>query len=450
MQYNVYDYSDESKQILENFERDLQQKIKNLLKADYNWKCVMKLSLNRREGDIGICSYSSNPSLDMVNTYDVSNKIKDFFKKQIDVIKPKISENHNLSLNLNFVTLTPEEIEKRQDTSMKKETNSSSSCSETEDVTFLAINPNYALEDVIIPDNLKNDILYSINILKYQDLIYNDWGFNRVDPVPKSVLNFYGPPGTGKTMCAHGIAQQLNKKLLALNYAEIESKYVGEAPKNLMKAFNTARQNDAVLFFDEADSFLGKRIQNVSHGAEQALNSLRSQMLMLLEQHPGVIIFATNLVSNFDSAFESRILKHLKFELPNKEARCKIIQNMIPARLPWENMMTETQLEGLSDIAEGLSGREIKNVILETMLNKVSESGANARFDSEDFKSCFVRKQEEKKKLKEEADARLKEKITNALKKQADNIPSDTHSTETTSTENVIDTTPIENNAVKE
>ncbi|MGC8140941.1 AAA family ATPase, partial [Salmonella enterica] len=82
------------------------------------------------------------------------------------------------------------------------------------------------------------------------------------------------------------------------------------APKNLQAAFDVAKNNDCVLFFDEADSFLGKRITNVVQGADQALNSLRSQMLILLEEFKGIVIFATNLVTNFDTAFESRILKH--------------------------------------------------------------------------------------------------------------------------------------------
>ena len=153
-----------------------------------------------------------------------------------------------------------------------------------------------------------------------------------MDSKPKSILNFYGPPGTGKTMCAHAISNMLNKPLLALNYSEIESKYVGDAAKNLKKAFDTARDKEAVMFFDEADSFLGKRIENVTQGSDQALNSLRSQMLILLEEHEGIVIFATNLVTNFDKAFESRILDHIKLELPNREARADIINKMLPSR----------------------------------------------------------------------------------------------------------------------
>lgn len=74
-----------------------------------------------------------------------------------------------------------------------------------------------------------------LNSIKCQDLIYNKWGFSEVESKPKSILNFFGPPGTGKTMCAHAIAKMLDKPLLALNYSEIESKYVGDAAKNLKR-----------------------------------------------------------------------------------------------------------------------------------------------------------------------------------------------------------------------
>lgn len=163
---------------------------------------------------------------------------------------------------------------------------------------------------------------------------------------------------------------------------------------------------------------MGKRIRNVTQGAEQALNSLRSQMLMLLEQHSGIIIFATNLVSNFDAAFESRILKHIKFELPNKEARIAIIDKMLPSKLPVLARFSETQLGELSEICDGFSGREIKGVILETLLDKASEFGETALFEFDDFKQRFERKREERKKLKEESQAELKAKIANAIAKK--------------------------------
>ena len=229
---------------------------------------------------------------------------------------------------------------------------------------FYATDPRYNFDQIILPPALKEEIVSALQIIEHQDLIYEQWGFKEVDPVPRTILNFYGAPGTGKTMCAHAAARYLNKKILALNYAEIESKYVGEAPKNLQRAFDTARALDCVLFFDEADSFLGKRIQNVQQGADQALNSLRSQMLILLEQHSGIVIFATNLASNFDSAFESRILKHLKFELPDQMGRAQILRKLLPNKVPTDHPFTDEELFALSASTQGLSGRELKNAVL--------------------------------------------------------------------------------------
>lgn len=280
---------------------------------------------------------------------------------------------------------------------------------------YVPIEPRYDFSQIVLSDHIKQQIEEAINIIQYKDLIYNKWGFYEVDTIPKSVLNFYGPPGTGKTMCAHAISKKLGKKLLALNYAEIESKYVGDAPKNLQRAFEIATKEDCVLFFDEADSFLGKRINNVSQGADQALNSLRSQMLILLEEHSGIVIFATNLVSNFDKAFESRILRHIKLELPIKEARMRIIQKMIPTKLPLEKPLTDEELEQLGQITDGFSGREIKNAILDTLLSKATKDKENAIFIFDDFKNSFELKRDELETLKKEIDGDKKQKILDAM-----------------------------------
>ena len=251
-----------------------------------------------------------------------------------------------------------------------------------------------------MPEETKKNIYDALNVIKHKNLIYKEWGFEEVDSRPRSVLNFYGPPGTGKTMCAHAISKSLSKPLLALNYSEIESKYVGDAPKNLKKAFDTAKEQDAVMFFDEADSFLGKRIENVSHGSDQALNSLRSQMLILLEDFEGVVLFATNLVTNFDKAFNSRILASIKLDLPNKEARAEIIKVSLPSRLPIDKPFSDEEILEISDIIEGFSGREIKNAILTMLLKKAGEcEDKEAVFTIDDLKQVMISKKEEIEKL---------------------------------------------------
>lgn len=280
---------------------------------------------------------------------------------------------------------------------------------------YTPITPKYTLDKVILSSDIKQEIQEALNVIHYKQLIYDEWGFGKIDPYPRSILNFYGPPGTGKTMTANAIAHDLGKTILAMNYAEIESKYVGEAPKNLMKAFETAKKFDSVLFFDEADSFLGRRIQNVTHGSDQALNSLRSQMLILLENFDGVVIFATNLVTNFDPAFESRILKHIKFELPNTEARKRIIEGLLPEQLPIHSPITEEELQNLAEITDEFSGREIKGAVLETLLRKATENGAEAKFCFNDFKESFEKKKASLELLKREKTAEKEKKILKAL-----------------------------------
>lgn len=349
---------------------------------------------------------SSNASQKIENSSIVANAIYSFLSSREKEFNRFIGDKLFIEVNVEF----------KQKQNVESQDNNDYGQSKNDELPYYApIKPQYDFNQIILPENVREEIREAINIINYQDLIYNTWGFNEVDSIPKSILNFYGPPGTGKTMCAHAIANQLGKKLLALNYSEIESKYVGDAPKNLQRAFEIATKEDCILFFDEADSFLGKRIQNVTQGADQALNSLRSQMLILLEEHSGIVIFATNLVSNFDTAFESRILKHIKFELPNEEARIAIIKKMIPSKLPLQLPLNDEQLLELSKITEGFSGREIKNAVLGTLLAKATKEKENAIFTFNDFERSFISKKNELTALKEEKGKDKKRKIKKAL-----------------------------------
>ena len=270
---------------------------------------------------------------------------------------------------------------------------------------FVPVKPRYTFDQIIIPDDTRRQIMDALAVVRHRELVYDTWGFSQCDPTPNSILSFYGPPGTGKTMCAHAIAAYLQKPLLAFNYAEIESKYVGEAAKNLKKAFATATEMDAVMFFDEADSFLGKRVENVQSGNDQSLNSQRSQMLILLEEFRGVVIFATNLQTNFDKAFESRILAHIKLDLPKREARAAILRGLMPERLPLAAPMTDDDLLAVSDKMEGLAGREIKQAVKQLLFRKAAEDGAEARISADDLTAAMEAKVTEKSNLEAEAEA---------------------------------------------
>ena len=395
-------------QKLNIFENELSDEIKRLLNESYN-NINVKLTITVIEREDVPIRIKHNASPFLLSSKQLVHDINNYIGTRDD-LEPILT---NITLLID-IQLSEKEKKKGNDMDSKEPQKKD----ETPD--FFPSTPRYKFEQIILDDNIKQEIFDAVKVLECKDLIYNQWGFGEIDPVPRSILNFYGEPGTGKTMCAHAIANHLGKKILALNYSEIESKYVGEAPKNLQKAFDVAKKTDSVLFFDEADSFLGKRIENVTQGADQALNSLRSQMLILLEEFSGVVLFATNLVTNFDPAFESRILKHIRFNLPNLEARAAIIKKMIPSRLPVERPFTDEEFLEASAIVDGFSGREIKGAILDLILSKANLNDSNIVFTIEDLYSVLNKKKTAKIELKAEEERRLKDKISKKLKEKAE------------------------------
>ena len=231
--------------------------------------------------------------------------------------------------------------------------------------------PNYTINDLVLEESLLEQFQLCINKVKYYDKLYHDWELSKIDKRPNGVvINFYGPPGTGKTISAEAIANLFNKNIIEVNYSDIYSELMGKSSKNLQNIFNIAKQEDAVLFFDEADSILSKR-SNHSNSSDQDNNLTKSIMLKLLDSHDGIVIFATNYFDNYDPAFFRRILAHIEFKMPDEDARKRILFHMLSNKVPGR---TSLDFNELSKESNGLTGGEIKNVIIQT-LSKVIEIG---------------------------------------------------------------------------
>jgi len=124
---------------------------------------------------------------------------------------------------------------------------------------------------------------------------------------------FYGAPGTGKTALAGYIAEQLDKPLLCKRASDILSKWVGEAEKNIASMFEEARQEDAVLVLDEADSFLrDRRLANKSWEITQV-----NELLVQMEIFDGLFICSTNLMDELDQASLRRFAIKVQFDYLN-------------------------------------------------------------------------------------------------------------------------------------
>ncbi|MFM7100245.1 MAG: AAA family ATPase, partial [Verrucomicrobiota bacterium] len=116
-------------------------------------------------------------------------------------------------------------------------------------------------ERIILPEAVRASIDVALHRFALRDDLERVWNLSRIEPnAGKCVLNFYGRPGTGKTLTALGIARRLGRPLLQVDYSAVISKYLGDTAKHIVKCFQTAAEAGAVLFFDEADSLVSRRV----------------------------------------------------------------------------------------------------------------------------------------------------------------------------------------------
>ena len=90
-------------------------------------------------------------------------------------------------------------------------------------VTFLASEPIYTINNIILSDSCREELQTVINSKRNWDKVFILWGLGTVMKQNKGLfINLYGAPGTGKSMSAHSIAYSLEKKIICVNYADIE------------------------------------------------------------------------------------------------------------------------------------------------------------------------------------------------------------------------------------
>jgi len=233
--------------------------------------------------------------------------------------------------------------------------------------------PQRTFADVILPASTRRTLDEALAQVRNHALIFNRWGLGERHASGLGLaFNFAGPPGTGKTICAEAIAHELGMKLLLVNYAEVESMWMGETPKNVVGAFRSAAEQRAVLFFDEADAIATRRSAGAIVPYERESNTIVNVLLRELEAFNGVVIFATNLAANFDPAFERRIRTHVRFEMPGVEEREQIWKVQIhPTRTP---LAKDVDFRALAE-RFAISGGDIKNAVLKAATAAASEPG---------------------------------------------------------------------------
>ncbi|MEA3553212.1 MAG: ATP-binding protein [Campylobacterota bacterium] len=123
-------------------------------------------------------------------------------------------------------------------------------------------------------------------------------------------LCLYGAAGTGKSAFGKYIADTLEKPVILKKASDLQSKWVGECEKNIANAFEEAKDENAVLIFDEVDSFLQDRNNAKASWEISQVN----EMLVQMENFDGIFIATTNLMDNLDKASLRRFDLKLEFD----------------------------------------------------------------------------------------------------------------------------------------
>jgi SpoVK/Ycf46/Vps4 family AAA+-type ATPase len=239
-----------------------------------------------------------------------------------------------------------------------------------------AVEPRRSFDDVVLPATTLRALNHALALVRKHDLIFQQWGLaERHSSGLGLAFHFAGPPGTGKTICAEALAYALDKKLLVVRYAELESRWVGQTSKHVAAVFRSAAREDAVLFFDEADAIASRRFSSIGAAYEREANAIVNVLLHELESFPGVVIFATNLAANIDPAFERRIRTHILFEMPDVEERERIWSVQLHSRKT--PLAPDVDFRALA-VAYPRSGGDIKNAVLKAAQIATMEPGPDS------------------------------------------------------------------------
>lgn len=175
------------------------------------------------------------------------------------------------------------------------------------------------------------------------------------------VIGATGAPGTGKTLTAEVYSEHIKRPLYNVQCSQLGTNEV-QLEKKLNVVLARASRWGAILLIDEADVYVRARGDDIQQ------NAIVGVFLRLLERYRGVLFLTSNRATEIDDAILSRMIAHVRYELPDAVALAKI----------WK-VLSENYAVSLSDaeIAELVkefpraSGRNVKTLLkLATILAK--------------------------------------------------------------------------------
>ena len=192
---------------------------------------------------------------------------------------------------------------------------------------------------------------------------------------PRGILLF-GPPGCGKTLLASAVAYEVDAEFIEVSGADVMSKWLGEAEKNVAKLFTRAREvassgRPAVIFIDEVDSLFGT-FNNEVGGEVRVRNQFLREMDGLLDKTKRIqvyVIGATNKPWALDPPFIRRFQKRILVPPPDFEARIGLFK-LYTRDI---RLARDVDFEELAHLTRGYTGNDIKDICMDAYYSAIRE-----------------------------------------------------------------------------
>lgn len=232
---------------------------------------------------------------------------------------------------------------------------------------------NHSLKDIGGLINLKR-------WLKQRSKAFSKQAKNYGIPTPKGLL-LVGIQGTGKSLSAKAISREWQIPLLRLDIGKLFNSLVGESEARMRQMINICEASaPCILWIDEIDKTFTSLNNNDSGTTNRVISSF---LIWLSEKKSAVFVVAT---ANNIFSLPTEMLRKGRFDeiffldLPNEQERQSIFQiHLMKIRpLTWQTY----DLKKLSLLTNQFSGAEIKQSIIEGMMNSFNEK---REFTTEDI-----------------------------------------------------------------
>ncbi len=226
-------------------------------------------------------------------------------------------------------------------------------------------------DDLVLRDETRAGLEHIKLWLEWRNRLLDDWGMSRIFR-PSYCCLFFGPPGGGKTLTA-SLFGKLGYPVYRIDLAMVVSKFIGETEKNLERVFRRAERKNWILFFDEADALFSKRT-GVRDAHDKYANQEVAYLLQRIEQFTGsgLVILASNLKGNIDTAFLRRFQSVVYFPRPEANERLEIWNKIVPDDVSIDN---DVDLEDIFRRYE-ISGGNIVNVLQYCLIRAAARKSA--------------------------------------------------------------------------